>query len=127
MFDRIRKQRHTVKELETLRPDLAPQLAPDDFVMVKDMGGTGKLALKTKGPYKVLKVLKGGSVRLQSTENSKIIQLPASHTYRYHYESKEEEEKEEKDDVDQKPDCEAPKILRRSTRNRKEIDFSEFF
>ena len=125
MFDRIRKQRHTVKELETLRPDLAPQLAPDDFVMIKDIGGTGKLALKTKGPYRVLKVLKGGSVRLQSTESSKIIQLPASHTYRYHYESNKEEEKEEKDDVDHKPDSEAPKILRRSHRRRAEVNYKE--
>ena len=95
--------------------------------MVKDIVGTGKLAFKRKGPNRVLKVLKGGSVRLQSIENSKILQLPASHTYPYYDESNKEEKKERKDEVDPKLEAKAPKNLRRSNRNRKGINFSEFF
>ena len=119
MFDRIRKQRHTAKELETMAEDLLPQLAPDDLVMVKDISGTGKLALKTKGPFRVLKVLNGGSVRLQNIQTKKIIQLPASHTYRYQdLAVKQEEEKEGNNE-------ESKENLRRSQRQRKKINYAE--
>ena len=120
MFDRIHKQRHTAKELETLAKDLLPQLAPDDLVMVKDISSTGKLASKTKGPFRVLEVLKGGSVKLQNLQTNKIIQLPASHTYRYQdsaveLEGEKEEGKEEKNEI----------IPRRSQRQRKKVNYAE--
>ena len=120
MFERIHKQRHTAKELETLAEDLLPQLAPDDLVMVKDISSTGKLASKTKGPFRVLKVLKGGSVKLQNLQTNKIIQLPASHTYRYQdsavkLDGEKGEEKEEKNEI----------ILRRSQRQRKNVNYAE--
>ena len=83
MFTRIKQQRDLAKELEVLHHEVPKQIAPGDLVMVKDLSALGKLALKTKGPFLVQKILPGGSIIAKNTESGKIIRIPASHAYRY--------------------------------------------
>ena len=111
------------KDLDSICPDLKPQLAPGDTIMAKDQG-PGKLQLKTKGPYVIEKVLSGGSFVARDLETNKIVKLPASHAVRLHDLDTKEPEGEEKEKIINKKKEESS--LKMTLRKRKPVDYTGF-
>ena len=123
LFKRIRAQRMFKKDLDSICPDLKPQLAPGDTIMAKDQG-PGKLQLKTKGPYVIEKVLSGGSFVARDLETNKIVKLPASHAVRLHDLDTKEPEGEEKEKIINKKKEESS--FKMTLRKRKPVDYTGF-
>ena len=80
-FTAIKQQHQATRYQNTLGRNIKPQLAPGDWVMVKNRVA-GKLDSRAQGPFKVVRVNRGGTVHIQN-DSGKIQRLPPDLVYRY--------------------------------------------
>ena len=119
-FSKIREQRAAFKNQTALSGEISPQLVPDDLVMVKLPGGS-KLEPKLHGPFKVLKVNKGGSFSAEKVGGSKIVRLPAHCARRIKIDDPHDDQVKIQSDEKIHEEVNGPRT------RRKFVDYTKFF
>ena len=114
---------------------MTPQLVPGDHVMVKEQT-LGKLTDRARGPFEVIRVNRGGTVHVKSSDNKKVLRLPPDLVFRYRKTKDEdnfkteEANKELQDEDDQILETEEEQLTKKRRSNLRDLkvpDYSRFY
>ena len=134
-FSAIKEQRASARYQQAISETMTPQLVPGDHVMVKEQT-LGKLTDRARGPFEVIRVNRGGTVHVKSSDNKKVLRLPPDLVFRYRKTKDEdnfkteEANKELQDEDDQILETEEEQLTKKRRSNLRDLkvpDYSRFY